>query len=288
MRRASQVDFIHWYYGRPIIPFGLDLAWIHALRKPALIEWMGSDIRQPELEFENNPYYLQAFHTGYEYAAAESRKSSRQAQKQFARAGFACGVDQGLVQYVDREIFPRYYKIPRRIILDDYPSAFPTIDRKKPLVLHIPTAPVAKGTTAVLKAVEKVQAQFPFEFHLVQGLPRVQAMELMQRADIVLDQFVLGDYGMATLEAMAFGKPVVCYIKKWLSEVYGPDLPVVNATQETLAEALLALLQDARRRQELGRLGRAYVEQHADMKIVAPQILGAYQEITSRFRMDHV
>jgi glycosyltransferase involved in cell wall biosynthesis len=93
---------------------------------------------------------------------------------------------------------------------------------------------------------------------------------------------------MATLEAMAFGKPVVCYIKKLLSEVYGPDLPVVNATQETLAEALLALLQDARRRQELGRLGRAYVEQYADMKIVAPQILAAYREITSRFRMDHV
>ena len=286
-RLAARVDVIHWYYGRPILPHGFDLAWIKLLNKPALVEWMGSDIRQPEIEFTDNPYYTQAYHNGYEYAATETQAGSRQYQRQFSRLGFACGTDRGLIQYIDREAYPDSYYIPRRLILDDYPAAYPEPQVASPVVLHSPTAPVAKGTPAVLKAVGQVQAKHPFEFHLVEGLPRPQAMQLMQTADILLDQFVLGDYGMAALEAMAFGKPVICYIKKSLADLYGPELPIVNATQETLAETLLALLQNPERRRELGEAGRAYVQKNADMQVIAPRLLETYQAVIAARRGNH-
>ncbi len=285
---SMRTDVIHWYYGRSVMWRGLDLAWIAALHKPALVEWMGSDIRIPEVEFANNPYYARAYQSGYEYAATETMENSRRAQAQFARARFAFGADRGLFQYIQQDINQKHYWMPRRIILEDYEPAYPALIRTAPLVLHFPTAPVAKGASAVKRSVEIAQSMYPFEFRLVQGLPHDQAMMLMEQADIILDQFVLGDYGMATLEAMAYGKPVICYIKKPLADLYGLDLPVVNATQETLAESLLSLLQDANRRQELGRLGRVYVEQNADMQVVAPRMLEVYRDVILQHEGKHV
>jgi hypothetical protein len=279
---SARADVIHWYYGRPVMLGGLDLAWIAALRKPALVEWMGSDIRIPEVEFADNPYYARAYQTGYEYARTEGEGNSRRAQARFARARFAFGADRGLYQYILPDFHRKPYWIPRRILLEDYEPAYPQLNRTMPLVIHSPTAPVAKGTSAVLSAVEMAQAIVPFEFRLVQGMAHDEAMKLMEQADIILDQFILGDYGMASLEAMAFGKPVVCYIKKSLADLYGPELPVVNATQETLAETLISLLENAGQRQELGRLGRAYVQQYADMKVVAPQMVEIYRNIISK------
>jgi hypothetical protein len=288
LTESIRTDVIHWYYGRPVMMGGLDLAWIAALHKPALVEWMGSDIRNPEIEFADNPYYAQVYQAGYEYASTEGQDNSRRAQARFARASFAFGADQGLFQYILKDIRPALHWIPRRIILEDYEPAYPSLNRTTPLVLHSPTAPVAKGTSAVLRAVEMVQSMHPFEFRLVQGMPHNQAMKLMGQADIILDQFVLGDYGMATLEALAYGKPVVCYIKKSLADLYGPELPVVNATQETLAQTLLSLLENASQRYELGRLGRAYVQQHADMKVIAPRMVEVYQYLLSKSGATHV
>lgn len=71
---------------------------------------------------------------------------------------------------------------------------------------------------------------------------RDDAMQLMAGADMFLDQFVLGDFGVAALEAMALGKPVVCYIKPSLAAEYPADLPIVKATRETLTETLRQLL----------------------------------------------
>lgn len=277
--RVARVDVVHWYYGRPLAPYALDLAWIAWLRKPALVEWMGSDIRQAEIESRDNPYYRQSYAQGYEYARSETHASSQRAQAQFARAGFAAAADHGLFQYFDRQLYPQPYYLPRRLILDEYPPAFPALTTSRPLVIHSPSAPVAKGTPAVLEAVSRLKQEYTFDFELVQGLPWPQALARLQQADIVLDQFVLGDFGMVALEGMAFGKPVICYLKPALVEAYSPELPVVNATQENLAGALLALLQAPSLRRELGERGRTYIAHFADLKVVAPLMVEIYQEL---------
>ena len=302
---SASADLLHWYYGRPVLLGGFDLTWLGWLRKPALVEWMGSDIRQPDIESADNSYYQRVYTSGddknqpYEYAASESRQASLHAQRRFAAAGFAAAADRGLFQYIDRQVFPQPYLLPRRLILDDYPETYPDVNVRCPIVVHSPSAPVAKGTHTVLRAVQQVLGQPSgdanayrekepaFEFRLLQALPRAQVLAQVQAADIVLDQFVLGDFGMAALEAMACGKPVICYIKPALAAAYGPDLPVVNATQENLAEALQALLGDPKRRRELGCLGREYVAKKADLKLIAPQLLEIYQELISSRRRQH-
>lgn len=274
-------DILHWYHGAMALPFGLDLAAVKALDKPGIIEWQGADIRIPEVEFVDNPYYEAVYDDGYEYRQYESLQKSRRLQKQFADAGFACGAPLGMLQYVQKDIFPHAYVVPRRLLLSDYQPVFPQPDAKKPLIAHSPTAPITKGTEIVVRTVEQLKARYDFEFLLIQGLERRQAMQLVARADILLDQFVLGDFGSAALEAMALGKPVVCYIKPSLAAQYPPELPVVKATQETLPDVLEHLLKDSRLREDLGRRGRAYVEKYHDALKVADKIVDIYEELLS-------
>jgi hypothetical protein len=279
LKLVHWADIVHWYSGAMALPLGLDLAIIKLWRKPGLVEWQGAEIRIPEVEFADNPYYTAVYGSGYEYQRYESLNQSRRLQKRFADAGFACSAPTGMLQYVQRDIFPVCYSLPRRLILSEYQPAYPSPATSRPLVIHSPSAPITKGTAAVLRAIEELQSRCSFEFRLIQGMTRDQLLEIMSAADIVLDQFVLGDYGSISLEAMALGKPVVCYIKPSLVAQYPPDLPLVKATQHDLADVLEPLIKDGRWRHEMGQRGRAYVEEHNDASQVATRLREIYAQL---------
>jgi hypothetical protein len=281
LKWVAWADVIHWYFGARALPWGLDLAYLRALRKPAIVEWLGSDIRIPEVECQDNPYYASAFQKGYEYAS-ESFKKSCHVQRRFARAGFASMTSIGLLPHMQTDLFPKIYVLPQRLVLSDYVPAYPDPAISRPLVLHSPTAPVAKGTPAVLEAVERLKGRISFDFQIIHGVPRQEALQMVQKADIFLDQFVSGEYGMATLEAMALGKPVVCYIKPSMVGKYPPDCPIVNANQDNLREVLESLLNKGRVRHEIGRESRTYVEKYHDAAVLAHKLVEIYKEMMVR------
>ncbi len=276
---VSWADVIHWYYGSPALPFDIDLKYIKALGKPAVVEWFGSDIRIPEVEYEDNPYYKAAFQNGYEYSF-ESLKRSRKIQKRFAEAGFASMGSIAMLSYVQKDIFHFSYIVPQRLFVSDYYPSYPDPSTIRPLIIHAPTAPVAKGTLAVLKAIERLKDKYKIEFKLVQGLNRYEALQLMQKADIFLDQFVLGHHGMAALEAMALGKPTLCYIKPSVVNQYPPDLPILIANQDNLADVLEPLLKDGELRNKIGQRSRAYVEKYHDAVKLTKHLTDIYQTLT--------
>jgi glycosyltransferase involved in cell wall biosynthesis len=109
-------------------------------------------------------------------------------------------------------------------------------------------------------------------------------LELVAQCDLFLDQFTIGAEGLAAHEAMALGKPVLCYIKPSVRARYSDDLPIILADQRNLEETLGAWLNDGAGRHEAGRLGRAYVARHHDAKSVAADLVKIYQELMSRAR----
>lgn len=270
---SAWADVVHWYFGTRVLPWGLDLKYLKALDKPRVVEWLGSDIRIPEIEFLDNPYYRAAFRSGHRI---ESMQRSRQVQKQFAKAGFATIVPACMLRYVQRDICRRVYVVPQRIVLSDYRPAYPNPETARPVIVHSATDPIIKGTPAVLRAIEQLKTKYNFKFHLIHGIPRNEALQLVQRADIFLDQFVMGDHGMAALEAMAYGKPVLCYIKPSMVDQYPRDCPIINANQDDLAEALKPFLIDGELRHEMGKRSRAYVEKYHDAAKLALQLVSIY------------
>lgn len=270
-------DVIHWYFTPSLIPFSLDLRLIRILKRPALIEFLGSEIRIPEIESSDNPYYRKAFAQGDEHR--KNYIHSRRIQESFAKNDFVPLIHSTVKQYLLADIYPRFYMARRRLMVSDFVPRYPNRTVQRPLVVHAPSNPIVKGTSAVQRAVDRLQKKYDFEFVLIQDMPYRKAQEIIRMADIFLDQFVLGAHGMAALEAMAMGKPVLCYIKPSMMKEYASDFPLVNANQDNLAKVLEPLLIDGNLRHDIGVRSRAYVEKYHDAVKIAHELADIYREL---------
>lgn len=272
-------DVLHWFWS--FNDSKADKKIVRWFGKPGVVQWGGSDIRIPDLDFAVNPFYKTAFSNGYEYAFHESREQSLRNQRDFADVGFYPLEFIGMERYIDRELFPKRFRIWQSIVLSEHEPNYPDTNKTKPLLLHSPSAPVAKGTKYITEAVEHLKTKYDFDFKLVQNMPRSEALQIMSQCDIYIDQLVLGCHGAAAVEAMAFGKPVVCYINPVIGKNYPPELPLFNANPDTIAEKLELLLKNASLRRELGKKGRQYVEKYHDDKKVAGDLIRIYEEVIS-------
>jgi glycosyltransferase involved in cell wall biosynthesis len=183
-----------------------------------------------------------------------------------------------LNMYIDKSLFKYVKLLYQRIDLSTFKPFFPDPANNRPLLVHMPSATGAKGTVYVEQAIERLSKHFDFEYIRVHNVKRSEALELVAKADIVLDQFIGGGYGMAACEAMAMGKPVLCYIMKELFD-YGltEDCPIINANPETLYHVLKPLLIDGTRRYNIGVESRKFVETYHDSNKLALELVEIYK-----------
>ena len=122
-------------------------------------------------------------------------------------------------------------------------------------MVHAPSSRTRKGTEHVVAAC----AALDVDLEIVEGLDHREAFERYRRADVIVDQLNAGWYGVFAIEAMALGKPVVTFLHdeavRRTEEAFGLEVPIVNATKDTLVEALRPLVASAderiaRRRRE--------------------------------------
>lgn len=278
-RWINWADIIHWFWKFDSVSFKLDKKLVKWCGKPGVIEWCGSDIRIPESLFPINPYYKTEFAKNYEYKGIETYKNSIRNQIEFSDVGFFPLEYIGLGDFIDKTLFPKRFRIWQSIILSEHKPNYPDSLKKKPLLLHSPSAPTAKGTKYICEAIKKLKEKYDFDFILVEGMERSKAMEIMSQCDVYIDQLILGAYGLAAVEAMAFGKPVVCYINPITGRDYPADLPIVNANPDTITEQLEILVKDAILRNKLGKQGREYVEKYHDEKNIARDLVRTYEEV---------
>lgn len=279
LKGIKWADVVHWHFRNSALPADLDLRYAARLGKPRLVEFWGSDIRVPEIASADNPYIEEMYALDPKAAEAEARKS-RRTQERFARYGFECLIPSPeMVPFVFRDLFPTIHRSVARLVVDELDPLFPDPKNPRPVVVHHPSNKLNKGTQAVLDAVEALKGEVDFEFKLLHGLARDEALEAVRQADVSLGEFVSGDYGLSVLEAMALGKPTVCYIKPAVVAELPPELPVVNANQGNLTEVLRDLLRDGDRRHAIGRASRDYVLHHHDAASSAASLVGIYEEL---------
>jgi hypothetical protein len=278
VRSALQwADVVHWHFQDRALPWNLDLKYIKWQRKPRFVTFWGSDIRVPEVATADNPYLAELLanpHSGY----ALSYQSSRNTQSRFAHYGFQCFVPgPELGKSVLPELFPTPIHTEASVITSDFIPCYPDPERRKPVIVHMPSKLAVKGTDSVLAAIEQLKPHYDFEFRLIHNVPHTEAVSMMCDCDLMLDQFVIGSFGTAALEAMALGKPVVCYLTPSVVAQLPPDAPFINANRDNLAKVLSSLLTDGSRRQEIGRQSRAYVEKYHDAHTIAQQLINIYK-----------
>lgn len=269
---AARYDVFHFHAAETLLPLNLDAPALRLLGKPVVLQFWGSEVRFADAARVANPWVAQYLSPVYD------GRNRRRLLRLAPWSSVALVGDHELRGYVDG-MFRRVEVLPQAIDLEGYAPRPPDPATRHPVVVHAPSNTNIKGTEHVIRAVERARQSRDFEFSLIAGKSHDEAVAALARADVLVDQLLVGTHGILALEAMALAKPVICYIREDLRATYPPDLPVVTATPDTLDRVLESLLADGELRHRLGAEGRRYVERHHDANEVATRLAKVYEAL---------
>ncbi|WP_051330717.1 glycosyltransferase family 1 protein [Aneurinibacillus terranovensis] len=271
----NHFEIFHYHYALTFFNDFRDLELLAEAGKPAFMHHWGSDVRKGSIAKLFNPYVN----------TADSPPEEEIHQKMMKISKY---IPVGFVQ--DYEVLPYvspYYKevhvIPIAINLEKFEPVYPNPSENTPLIIHAPTQPEFKGTARIEEVIEKLKKEFSFRYQRIEKMSNEKATALYRNADIIIDQIFCGSYGLFSVEAMALGKPVICYVRDDLMCQYNTKPPICTANPDTIYDVLKELLSSGELRRKKGMDGRKFVESYHDNRIVAKQLLPIYERfLTSK------
>lgn len=237
-----------------------EIAWHRSQGRRVALLCHGTDIRSPKAHRERgeySPFVLMD--------RADERLERRAAQNRRVMEGFDGPVyfsTPDLVHDVPQGIWLPLVIEPRKWEGAGRSGGVVPGLRETPVVLHAPTSTRMKGTEAVEQAAARLGSAI--EYRPLRGVPASEMHARIADADIVVDQLLLGSYGVAACEAMAAGRVVVGNVddevRGTVREACGLELPIVQADPRTVTEVLQRLAAAGPGElEELGRRGAEFV-----------------------------
>ncbi|MBS4172213.1 glycosyltransferase family 4 protein [Bacillus sp. FJAT-49736] len=264
-------DLFHFHYGSSIFRDLSDLPELKRLGKKMVMHHWGNDVRFHDKARNHNPFVYTGDSPPNEVIHEKLKTITTFIKEAIVQ-------DYEVYDYV-KDYYEKVHVVPIAIDLVHFHPHFPAFDKKRPLLLHAPTNRDFKGTQHVEKAIEVLKEEFDFEFVMIEKMNHEEAIKLYREADIIVDQFLCGSYGLLSVEAMALGKPVLTYIRPDLINTFPEDLPIVNTNPDTLYDNIKLLLHHPELRIELGKKGRKYVENVHSHDVVVEKLLNIYSQL---------
>jgi glycosyltransferase involved in cell wall biosynthesis len=117
-------------------------------------------------------------------------------------------------------------------------------DNKKIIFLHCPSNPERKGTDAIVSAFKELKNEgYDFEFKLLQNLNHNEVISQIKKSDVLIDQLIIGWYGIIAVEAMSLGTPVISYIRKDFDDYKkNNDIPIINGNIKNIKNVIKKIL----------------------------------------------
>ena len=137
--------------------------------------------------------------------------------------------------------------LPVVIDPDEWRTDEPALqDNRLPVVAHAPSRAAVKGSDLVDPVLQRLDEEGLLRYRRVERVPAAEMPEVYRSADIVLDQFRIGSYGVAACEAMAAGRLVVSHVgddvRRHVLEATDETLPIVQATGASIEEVLREII----------------------------------------------
>jgi hypothetical protein len=181
----------------------------------------------------------------------------------------------GLATIADLDI-PTFVSTPD--LLDDLPTATwcpvvvdaaswatdtTPLQRERPVVVHAPTSSNFKGSAHLDPLMKAMDEAGLIEYRRIEGVPAAEMRGIIQSADILLEQFRLGSYGVTACEGMAAGRVVVSHVaernRERVRAAHGEDVPIIEATLDDVEDVVRRILADRQAALATAAQGPAYV-----------------------------
>ena len=183
----------------------------------------------------------------------------------------------------DRAKFRPYTKLQP----DEWIPCYSDYTKRKTTILHAPTKQNVKGTQYVDAAIERLKKEgYDIEYMLLQNIPNKEVIEYYKKADLVIDQLLVGWYGGFAVECMALGKPVMCYIResdmRFIPPQMDRDMPIIRVTKDTLYDQMKEVLDNKVKLEKIAHDSRTYIEKWHDPVVIAKDIINDYRVVMER------
>lgn len=161
---------------------------------------------------------------------------------------------------------PRARWLPISIDVASWQVGGQVLAGRVPSVLHIPSRrlPPIKGTAIIDPILRKLDGAGRIRYLSPEQIPHSSMAALVGSADIVVDQILMGSYGVAAVEAMAAGRLVVGYVSDTVRGLMTGHPPIVDAPPARFAQVMDDILSDHVRFAEIAAKGPGFVERWHD------------------------
>jgi hypothetical protein len=277
---APDFDVFHFYFGESLAGSRLsDVAVLKRLGKKVFFYFCGCDLRDSKVVVQRHEIS----------ACAECWPMACSANRDRA-AEVAASCDGVFVSTPDLlEFMPQAVLLPQPLDLAKFArlrelGTNAEGERTGPLrVAHAPSSRTIKGTKYVEAAIAQLrEAGHQIELVLVEGRSYDESLAIYQTCDIGLDQVLIGAYGQFAVEMMAMGKPVLCFLRDDVVDLYPEVPPIIRVTPSTLADVIAGLLADRAGLAAQGARGVDYVERVHGADRVAARAVECYRQAARR------
>lgn len=305
-------DLFHFYFGKSLLMFNLDLPILRLFGKKIIMTYCGSEVRLVgKVESKRNPY------------VKHIQFSTSSTTKKIWSSNFF------IIQWI-KWVFLFQYDIPKydtrkQIMMwwqnlfvhkffayrDLYASALTVIPKEKVIkdvfinnigiasseelkfeeskqnekvvIVHAPTNQLVKGTKFVESVLDKLKSEgIDFEYIQIYRMPHEEVMDILKhKADIVIDQMLLGSFASLSIEAMSFGKPVICYLMDKIEADFNGELAIYNCNIDNLYEKLKELIKNRELRIKLGQKGISFIQKYYNKNEIVDNTIQLYQSLVS-------
>lgn len=267
-KMIAENDVFHFHFGTSLTLDYSDLHLLKELNKKVIMQYWGSDVRMYSKAIKLNKYVK----------VKDMNEDSIKRKLEFISKYIPdCLVDYELAEYV-KEYHSNIHYTRAAVDLNKYKFIKET-NNKKFLIVHAPTSPEYKGTNYILKAVNELKEKYDFDFKLVKGMSHKEAVKIYEKADLIIDQILIGSYGLFAIETMAMGKPVICWIDDFMKEKYPRELPIISANPDNIKEKIEYIIKNKDMVEEIGIQSRKYVEKYHDVNIISKNMLQIYKSL---------
>ncbi|WP_404405211.1 glycosyltransferase family 1 protein [Jeotgalibacillus malaysiensis] len=265
----KEFDVFHFHSGHSILPNNIDLVFLKIFKKKVFMEYHGSEIRREAIFNKKNTH-------GIDIGCLKEEKSYK-LQKRISKHV------NGIIVHdmeLDEQLFDlrvKKYELPLRINVNNIKASYP-IKKSEIIIVHAPSKRGKKGTEFLIEAIKNLENNYNIKLILIENVSYKEALKIYEKADIIVDQLLIGTYGMFSIEAMALGKPVITYLREDLVASFPNDLPIYNSNIFNIEKDLELLIKNPDLRYEIGVKCRKYVEKYHDSDKLAKKAIEIYSE----------
>ena len=271
----------HFYYGTTLFPKQIDLPLYKFFKKKVIMEYLGYDVQLYQYSIEK----YEITNVKYYYPHDISIKADK---IKIARL-------KSESRYLDKQLVcaPSYTEfvtgssiLPLALDLKKYRFSPKEPPGKEIVILHAPTSRGNKGTSFIINAIDKLKDEgYKIRLLLIENVTHDELKQKYIACDLYVEEIIHGWYGTTSIEAMALGRPTICFIRESYYEHinFGEDIPVINAEPSSIYEVLKRTIDEKHLFPEIGKKSRLFVENVHDLNMLTDKLIDIYNKLWYTF-----